>query len=93
MSFISLFFFVCLTWQYHMDQELALYREPRVCAVDQFRQYHNTVLGFIARAKCTLLLNIMVYLRPCWRVIDLSDSAASHFSFIANFLSCIHIDW
>jgi len=32
-----------------MNQELALYREPCVCAVDQFSPYHNTVLGFIAR--------------------------------------------
>jgi len=32
-----------------MNQELALYREPRICGVDQFRPCYNTVLGFIAR--------------------------------------------
>ena len=42
--------------------------------------------------KCSLLLNIMMYLRPFWKVIDLSDSADSHFSFFANFLTCIHIE-
>jgi len=42
--------------------------------------------------KCSLLLNIMMYLRLCQRVIDLFDSTDSHFSFFANFLTYIHID-